>query len=237
MSINRSKISKYNGLAETFFVGGITGLYRHAYHLIEKGGIYSLILMPLMELLKFSMYIARTQEDDFNDSHLKAGLNLVFKGLKVAASGVGAGLAVAGLSTLGFGVMIVSGYASVARNLFKAVRSGIDGNIAKVSSNLHKAAIGGLISGGFTLMTFFPPLAWIGGIMVFIATGHLALSMVPEVIAETVVTPPQVAERVSPSPAHVGRMYRPGLRARALIVEEVEPFLPAAPQHNMRRSI
>jgi hypothetical protein len=236
MKLDRNKISKYNGLAETFYVGTITGIYRYGIHLIDKGGVYSLLLMPVMELVKFSLYLAKTKEANFDDSPLKKGLNLIFKGLKVVASAVGAGLAVAGISTLGFGVMILSGYASVARNLFKAVRSARDGDVAKVTSNLRKAAVSGLISGGFTLMTFFTPFAWIGGIMVFIATGHLALSMVPGVIAESVVPPLQVTEKSDPAADHVKKLYLPSARFTKQIIEESEAFLPDAQQNITRRS-
>lgn len=213
MNSSDKKIGQINGLVEVSYVGVITAIFRHLPRLIERGGDWSLILLPLSALVNAKLYWNKTQQADFKDGKLKTGLNGLYHATKVAAAAVGVGFAIAGALTVGFGVLIASGYLSVARNLYKAARSAWEGNVKKVGNNLGKAFVGGLISGGFTLLTFYPGMALVGATMVFMGTASVFLALAPHVIADLTVTPklPPMREMKSDLPTR-GVSSSPPLR-------------------------
>lgn len=181
--LNRGKILQINGLVESTYLSWVIIAARYAKFMLEQGGAYTLVLLPFFELTRAWLYWSKTKNPQFTDSSLKKWSNYLLNAMKVITSTVGVGFAIAGMLTIGFGIMITMGYISIIRNLAKAARSAWNGETHKVANNLHKSFIGGLISGGFTLMTFIPPLAWIGGILVLVATGHIILSTLPGFIA------------------------------------------------------
>jgi len=189
MQYNKQNIGRINGLTESGFVGAFTAMYRYATKLIEQGGIWSLMLLPVTAAVSAGLYWHKTMQPEFNDSLLKTRLNKLYYGSKVVASAVGVGLAIAGMVTLGFTVLIGAAYVSVARNLGKTIRSAWQGDVRKAGNNLSKSVVGALIAGGFTIMTFFPPIALVGATMVFIATAHAVLSTAPSMVAELAVKP------------------------------------------------
>lgn len=218
MKMNSENINKINTVTESGYITAITAIFRHAPQILERGANWSLILLPVTAFIKASLYWNKTKQAGYNDSALKTGLNKLYYGGKVVANIVGVGLAIAGLATIGFGVIIAAGYISVARNLAKAARSAVQGNVQKVGNNLTKALVGGLISGGFTLMTFFPPMALLGATMVFAATGFILLATAPGVMAELTVKPKyellnfvETASNSSPGGVQSSPMYRPSV--------------------------
>lgn len=218
MKMNKENINKINTVTESSYITVITAIVRHAPKLLERGANWSLILLPVAAFIKASLYWHKTKQPGYSDSALKTALNKLYYGGKVIANIVGVGLAIAGLATIGFGVIIAAGYIGVARYLGKAVRSGIQGNVQKVGNNLTKALVGGLISGGFTLMTFFPPMALLGATMVFAATAFILLATAPGMMAELTVKPKyeslnlvETSSHSSPGGAQTSSMYRPSL--------------------------
>lgn len=220
MNISPKKVQQINGLTESTYVGVITAIFRHAPKLIERGGDWSLILVPVAAFINAMLYWNKTQQPGFNDSALKTTLNKLYYGGKVVAAAAGVGLAIAGMLTVGFSVLIVSGYVSVARSLGKAARSAWAGDTRKVANNLGKSLVGGLIAGGFTLMTFFPPLALAGATMVFMGTAAVFVGSAPSLIADVAVPLKEIAEpqgaKDSLSSNHVGsRLFRPSVSTEA----------------------
>jgi hypothetical protein len=191
MQLSRNKIRQINGLADAGYLGAFTAAATYAKFLIEKGGIYTLPLMPILELTKAWLYWSKEHQDsklEHQDSKLKIRFNHALNALKVIASATAVSLALAGMMPIGFSILIISGYVSTARALTKVIRSAIlrEKNYQhKVANNLHKAVVGGLISTGFLFMSFFPPLAPVGVLFVLITAGHLILSSLPSMIANT----------------------------------------------------
>lgn len=183
------KAQHLNDLIGSSYLLAITVIYQHASKLIERGADWSLIFLPISTFIKAALYWHKTQTPGYNDSKLKTNLNKAYYSCRVLASGAGVGLALAGLVTFGFGVLIVSGFVTVVRSLGKAIRSAREGDKQKVVNNLLKSILGTLISGGFTLMTFYPPWALVGATMAVMATAYIVLSSVPTMLAEAIVSP------------------------------------------------
>lgn len=163
------------GLAEGAYLSWVIPAVNYARFMLEAGGNYSLVVLPLFEFIKAALYWRKSRQPGFSDSRLKIVLNHTFNAFKTLAAGAGISLAIAGMIAYGFGILIATGYLNVFRYLGKALRSAADGNRHKLANNLHKATVGAMISSGFTLITFFPPLAWIGGMIVLGAAAHIML--------------------------------------------------------------
>lgn len=176
MPDSAQKLKKNSGLTDTAYVLTFATVARFAKRLLEMGGIYTLALLIPVELGKAAAYWMKSNDPAFKDSPTKKWLNRTYYSSKAAAVTAGIVLALMGSVLLGFTVIIATGYLASLRSLGKTIRSVIDGDVRKAGNNLGKTIIGGMISVGFTLTAFFPPLAMVGWGLIMIGTGYSLLS-------------------------------------------------------------
>lgn len=176
MKNTAQKIKKYSGFTDTAYVVAFATVARFAKRLLEMGGMYTLALLIPVELGKAASYWMKSSDPAFKDTSTKKWLNRGYYSLKAAAVTAGVVIAMMGSVLLGFTVIIATGYVASLRSLGKTIRSVIEGDVKKAGNNLAKTIIGGMISVGFTLTAFFPPLVMVGWGLIMIGTGHVLLS-------------------------------------------------------------
>ncbi len=198
------KTAKHSaGAVEATLVASFISLDRFIKFLIhEKGGIYAVIGIALLDSARFVMYCWNmSKKKEQGDRPLKIHANFLFYLFKATVSIAGVVLIYAGTTLLGFAAIILGGAVATLRHGVKALNYGYDWLIAnddfsknKAKSNGTKALIGAMIITGFVLYTFFPelilfsilPLKDIAYGLVMAGASYILLSFISSMVAEKV---------------------------------------------------
>jgi uncharacterized membrane protein len=204
VDLERQKKTKHNmGLAEGGFIGTFATVDRYLHPLIEQGGLMSILLLPIFEIVRAGLYWARGNDEALKDGMQKIWINRAYYTGKAMVTTIGVVYALCGFLPLGFGLIIAGSYVGTLRHLLKALNYVLEGNVEKSERNIQKVLIGGLITGGFTLLTFFPSLTLLGWSMVLAATSTVVLSGLPRLLASMVKEKPLVLPEFSYNIQHV----------------------------------
>lgn len=179
MTIQKAKKLKDNSnLLDIMYLAFLMLALRFS-SIFEHGALYSLVFPMAFEVGRAVSYWMKSSDPSLTDSRTKIGLNRAFYTVRAGAIVAGLTLALLGNFTLGFALLNSMGYVSMFRVLGKMVGYAREGNQKKVESNLGKVMVGGTITVGFSLMTFFPVVVspWVPFALILSASSYVLFSV------------------------------------------------------------
>lgn len=195
-----------SGVIDSTFITIFATMGRFAKRLIENGGMYSIALIIPLEIARLAAYWLNGNAD-------KISLNTAYYLAKTLTAIAGTVLVLTGAITLGFTLIIATGYAVSLRALWKMIRSAKDGHENKVRNNLCKLMIGSLIAGGFTLMTFVPALGIVAWGLVMAGEGFALLSTLsaqtPRLLVQLIAPPEPLTLRADEKTPAASSQFTP----------------------------
>jgi hypothetical protein len=183
------KIKKAAGLSESGFNGAYPTLAHFGHPLIAAGGVFALLLIPIVDITKAYWYWNKSAQPAFEGSLVKKDINRTFftgkamlntVGVSLVISGI---LAVPGIEFIGFGLLIGGLYASAARSFVKMIICMKNNDPINAAKNAEKCLMSALFAVGLNLIIFSPNIAVVGLAMMVIASTHILLSAIFRTLA------------------------------------------------------